>query len=139
MSKFKPLGNATKLGVLGTRPLAAVTALNFFFVPPRWTFEVENPEHFIGLGAMLVVALVISHLAKVVRRETELARLNERRARQLQVLATNLSNEVTRAIGAETTLTANLSQEIADRKQGDADTLAVVVTRETGCSTNESV
>ena len=23
--------------------VAAVTALNFFFVPPRWTFEVENP------------------------------------------------------------------------------------------------
>ncbi|WP_394756428.1 ATP-binding protein [Rhodoferax sp.] len=72
--------------------VAAVTALNFFFVPPRWTFAVENPEHFIALGAMLVVALVISHLAKGVRRETELARLNERRARQLQVLATNLSN-----------------------------------------------
>ena len=72
--------------------VAAVTALNFFFVPPRWAFEVENPEHFIALGAMLVVALVISHLARGVRRETELARLNERRARQLQALATNLSN-----------------------------------------------
>src|SRR5512133_977462 len=72
--------------------VAAVTALNFFFVPPRWTFEVENQEHFIALGAMLVVALVISHLAKGVRRETELARLNERRARQLQALATDLSS-----------------------------------------------
>jgi two-component system sensor histidine kinase KdpD len=43
--------------------VAAVTALNFFFVPPRWTFEVENQEHFIALGTMLVLALVISHLA----------------------------------------------------------------------------
>ena len=43
--------------------VGAVTALNFFFVPPRWTFEVENQEHFIALGTMLVVALVISHLA----------------------------------------------------------------------------
>jgi len=72
--------------------VAAVTALNFFFVPPRWTFEVENQEHFIALGTMLVLALVISHLAKGVRRETELARLNERRARQLQALATELSS-----------------------------------------------
>lgn len=72
--------------------VAAVTALNFFFVPPRWTFEVENQEHFIALGTMLVLALVISHLAKGVRRETELAHLNERRARQLQALATDLSN-----------------------------------------------
>jgi two-component system sensor histidine kinase KdpD len=72
--------------------VGAVTALNFFFVPPRWTFEVESQEHFIALVAMLVVALVISHLATGVRRETDIARLNERRARQLQTLATDLAN-----------------------------------------------
>lgn len=71
--------------------VAAVTALNFFFVPPRWTFEVENQEHFIALAVMLVVALVISQLATGLRRETETARLNERRARQLQELAAALS------------------------------------------------
>ena len=72
--------------------VGAVTALNFFFVPPRWTFEVESQEHFIALVAMLVVAFVISHLATGVRRETDIARLNERRARQLQTLATDLAN-----------------------------------------------
>ena len=36
----------------------AVTAFNFFFVPPRWTFEVESREHLISLFAMLTVALV---------------------------------------------------------------------------------
>ena len=71
--------------------VGAVTALNFFFVPPRWTFEVENREHFIALTVMLVVALVISRLASGLRRETELARLNEQRARQLQTLATELA------------------------------------------------
>ena len=75
--------------------VGAVTALNFFFVPPRWTFEVENQEHFIALATMLVVALVISHLATGIRRESEMARLNERRARQLQGLATDLSNVTT--------------------------------------------
>ena len=72
--------------------VAAVTALNFFFVPPRWTFEIENPEHFIALGVMLVVALVISFLASGLRRETEVAQLNERRAQQLQGLASDLSD-----------------------------------------------
>lgn len=71
--------------------VGAVTALNFFFVPPRWTFEVENREHFIALASMLVVALVISRLASGLRRETEVARLNEHRARQLQTLAAELS------------------------------------------------
>lgn len=71
---------------------AAVTAFNFFFVPPRWTFEVESQEHFIALAAMLAVALVISHLATALRRETETARLSEQRARQLQALATDLAS-----------------------------------------------
>ena len=71
--------------------VGAVTALNFFFVPPRWTLVVENRELFIGLATMLVVALVISHLATGLRRESEMARLNERRARQLQALSTDLA------------------------------------------------
>lgn len=70
----------------------AVTALNFFFVPPRWTFEVDNRENLLALIAMLAVALVISRLATGLRRETELARLNEGRARQLQALATELAD-----------------------------------------------
>lgn len=72
--------------------VGAVTALNFFFVPPRWTFEVESQEHFIALGAMLAVALVISRLATGLRRETEAAHLNEQRARQLQGLASDLAD-----------------------------------------------
>ena len=72
--------------------VGAVTALNFFFVPPRWTFEVENREHLIALAVMLVVALVISHLASRVRRESVHAALSERRARQLQELASGLVN-----------------------------------------------
>ncbi len=72
--------------------VGAVTALNFFFVPPRWTFEVDNRENLIALATMLVLALVISRLATGLRRETGLARLNERRARQLQALATALAS-----------------------------------------------
>ncbi len=72
--------------------LGAVMALNFFFVPPRFTFQVERSEHFIALLTMLVVALVINRLATGLRRETEAAHLNERRARQLQDLAIALAN-----------------------------------------------
>lgn len=71
--------------------VAAVVALNFFFIPPRWTFEVDNREHLIALVVMLVVALVISRLATGLRRETETARRNEWRARQLQTLAGELA------------------------------------------------
>jgi two-component system sensor histidine kinase KdpD len=72
--------------------VAAVTALNFFFVPPRWTFEVESREHFIALATMLVLALVISRLATGLRRESALVRVSEGRARQLQALASQLAD-----------------------------------------------
>jgi two-component system sensor histidine kinase KdpD len=71
--------------------LVAVTALNYFFVPPRFTFEVESHEHLIALFSMLLVALAISHLSARLRRETSVAQLNEQRARQLQGLAMQLS------------------------------------------------
>ena len=56
------------------------------------TFEVESREHLIALVVMLAVALVISHLATRVRRESRHAALNELRARQLQALASSLAN-----------------------------------------------
>lgn len=71
--------------------VAAVTLLNFLFIPPRFTLLVDAPENLFALLAMLAVALVISHLGTALRRETEAARLNERRARQLQELATELA------------------------------------------------
>lgn len=71
--------------------IAGVTLLNFLFIPPRYTFQVEAQENLFALLAMLAVAVVISHLGTALRRETETARLNERRARQLQELATDLA------------------------------------------------
>lgn len=71
--------------------IGAVALLNFFFITPRYTLQVDAQENVAALAAMLGVALVISHLAAVSRRETEAARLNERRARQLQELATELA------------------------------------------------
>src|SRR3982751_2409670 len=40
--------------------VTAVIALNFFFVPPRYTLAVENREHLIALAAMLGVTLLVS-------------------------------------------------------------------------------
>jgi len=75
--------------------IGAVTAFNFFFVPPRLTLQVDSQEHLIALFTMLLVALVISHLAAGLRRETEFARLNAERAGQLQLLATELASATT--------------------------------------------
>src|SRR6185436_19637060 len=67
--------------------VAAVAALNFFFVPPRYTLAVERREHLITLAAMLGVALLVSWLSGRVRSESQSAAASERRARQLSTLA----------------------------------------------------
>lgn len=72
--------------------LGAVAAFNFFFVPPRWTFQVESNENIVALATMSIVALVISRLAANLRRETLVAAINAERALQLQTLATELSD-----------------------------------------------
>ena len=71
--------------------VGAVTAFNFYFVPPRGTFAVDSQEHLIALLAMLVVALVISHLSAALRSEADVAHVHARRARLLQDLASSLA------------------------------------------------
>jgi two-component system, OmpR family, sensor histidine kinase KdpD len=77
--------------------IAAVVALNFFFVPPRYTLTVENREHLIALAAMLGVALLVSWLSTKVRVESQLAAESERRAQRLSGLATELLNTTDQA------------------------------------------
>ena len=77
--------------------VAAVTAFNFFFVPPRFTLAVEHHEHFIALAVMLAVALTITRLASGLRRESQQARRNAQRARQLQGLAAQIAAVETQA------------------------------------------
>lgn len=71
--------------------LGAVTAFNFFFVPPRWTFEVDSQENLIALVTLLVVALVVSRLAANLRQKTAAAHLSAARARQMQLLSSGLA------------------------------------------------
>ena len=106
--------------------VSAVTALNFFFVPPRWTFEVESREHLIALAVMLVVALVISQLAAGLRRETRHAALNEQRARQLQALASSLANT------AESDEVAALGRQALDAAFGGPNTVALALNDSAG-------
>jgi two-component system, OmpR family, sensor histidine kinase KdpD len=77
--------------------VVAVTAFNFFFVPPRWTLAVEHHEHFIALAVMLAVGLTVTRLASGLRRESRLAQLNATRARQLQSLAAELAGAETQS------------------------------------------
>jgi two-component system, OmpR family, sensor histidine kinase KdpD len=78
----------------------SVLAFDFFFVPPRFSFNVEESEYIVTFGVMVLVALVISHLAAGMREQTAIARLQERQAAAMH----GLSRQLASARGVETIL-----------------------------------
>ncbi|WP_198026611.1 DUF4118 domain-containing protein [Bradyrhizobium sp. ARR65] len=56
---------------------ASMAAADFFFFPPIYSFQVEDPQDVIDLLLFLVVSLVSSDLAARLKRETDMLRLRE--------------------------------------------------------------
>ena len=69
----------------------SVLAFDFCFVPPRYSFTVDEAQYIVTFVVMLVVALVISHLAARLRQEAETARLQERQAEAMHGLSRQLA------------------------------------------------
>jgi two-component system sensor histidine kinase KdpD len=72
--------------------LLSVLAFDFFFVPPRFSFTVEEAQYIVTFAVMLVVSLIISHLTTQMRQEAEMARLQERQATAMHGLSQELAN-----------------------------------------------
>src|SRR5580698_6582805 len=84
---------ALRLG-RGPASFAAVTnvvALDFCFVPPRFTFAVSNLEYLLTFAVMLVLALVIANLVANVRAQTRVAGARERRTSLLYAMSRELA------------------------------------------------
>ncbi len=64
--------------------LLSVLAFDFCFVPPRWSFTVEEAKYIVTFVVMFLVAVVIGHLATLIRRQAEAARLQERQTAAMQ-------------------------------------------------------
>ena len=57
----------------------SVLCFDFFFVPPRFTFQVSDAQYLWTFIVMFTVAMVISHLTVCLREEAEAAREGEQR------------------------------------------------------------
>jgi K+-sensing histidine kinase KdpD len=71
--------------------VAATGAADFFFLPPLYTFEIDDPQEAVDLLLFLVVALVSSNLASRLRRETEALRQREKEIQQLYEFSRRLA------------------------------------------------
>jgi two-component system sensor histidine kinase KdpD len=71
--------------------LLSVLAFDFFFIPPRFSFTVENAQDIVTFIVMFLVALVISHLATAMRHQANRAHLQERQAAAMHGLSRQLA------------------------------------------------
>jgi two-component system sensor histidine kinase KdpD len=71
--------------------LLSVLGFDFCFVPPRFTFAVEENHYLFTFAVMFLVALVISHLTSLIRRQAEAARLQERQTAAMHALSQELA------------------------------------------------
>ena len=68
-----------------------VIALDFFFVPPRFSFAVSDAEYLVTFGTMVTIALVIANLTASVRQQTRVAGARERRTALLYAMSRELA------------------------------------------------
>ena len=71
--------------------LLCVSALNFFFVPPRYTFEVSGAEYWWTLAVLLGLSLGLHALIVALRERRDRAERGEARATQLHALGEALA------------------------------------------------
>ncbi|CAK0752359.1 two-component system, OmpR family, sensor histidine kinase KdpD [uncultured Gammaproteobacteria bacterium] len=82
---------------LGAALLAAVIAIgsyNFFFLPPLYTFTIDDPQNVVSLVVFLVVAILSSHLAGRVRNQARAARTREARTAALYEFSRKIAGAV---------------------------------------------
>lgn len=75
--------------------VSSVAAFDFFFIPPRWSFQVHDIQYLLSLAVMLSVALIISHLAESWRQQIEQAHVRHRETLALYELARQLGTCLT--------------------------------------------
>jgi two-component system sensor histidine kinase KdpD len=71
--------------------LLCVSALNYFFIPPRFAFAVDGAEYWWMLGVLLALSLAIGTLVANLREGRARAELGEQRRAQLHALSETLA------------------------------------------------
>src|SRR5258707_246523 len=73
--------------------IAAILALNYFFLPPVGAFTVADPENWVALFAFLVTSVMGSQLSSRIRSEADEAHQRRREVERLYQFSRNLLGE----------------------------------------------
>lgn len=86
------VGRWSSLGPVLLAGSASAFLWNFFFIPPRMTLTISNPEDFIMCVTYLVVALITGTLTTQLRRHEEMIRDREARTNVLYQVLRDISS-----------------------------------------------
>jgi two-component system, OmpR family, sensor histidine kinase KdpD len=95
-----PIAVAWGLGFAVAVSIASMLAFNWFFLPPKHTFQLRDGANWLALAVYLVTAVVVSALAARARRRRDDA---EQRRREANVLA-QAAGDLLRGIALDTEL-----------------------------------
>ncbi len=76
----------------------SVVAVDFFFIPPYFSFAVSDLSHVVTFAVMFAVAAIISHLTQRIRDQADAARGRERRTASLYAISRELGLEHSRDV-----------------------------------------
>jgi two-component system, OmpR family, sensor histidine kinase KdpD len=71
--------------------IGSMLSFDYFFVPPVFSFDVEDARYLFTLGVMLIVALVIANLMVSIRRHRDIADAREQRTAVLYAMSRELA------------------------------------------------
>ncbi len=77
--------------VAATTAFLAFLSINYFFIEPRYTFEVAHLQSWVVLGCFLIVSIVISSLVKQLKYQTEQSLIAKQHAQFARALAEKLA------------------------------------------------
>jgi two-component system sensor histidine kinase KdpD len=75
--------------------LVSVLVFNFFFIPPLYTFTIADPENIVALFFFVIVSVVASNLASLVRGQAVAARQRAKTTEELYLFSRKLAGAVT--------------------------------------------
>src|SRR2546430_4003525 len=81
------------MAVSALMSVAAMLALNYFFLPPIGRFTVADPENWVALAAFLMTAIMGSQLSSRIRKEADVAHRRRREIEQLYTFSQKLLGE----------------------------------------------
>ncbi|MEI7429071.1 MAG: DUF4118 domain-containing protein, partial [Betaproteobacteria bacterium] len=85
---------------LGLKPalvaaFLSVALFDFFFVPPRFSFDVQDGQYLVTFVVMLVVAIITGQLTAGLRRQADESEVEAVRTRALYEMARDLTGALT--------------------------------------------